>query len=341
MAKVARARTGLILGKFLPPHAGHLYLVDFARAYVEQLTVLVCSLAREPIAGELRFRWMQELCAGPGVTVVHVTDEVPQTPEEHPEFWAIWREIGLRHGKHEVLFASEDYGFRMAEEIGAEYVPVDHARAMVPVSGTLVRAAPLVAWQHLPPPVRAHYVKRVCIFGPESTGKTTLARELAGHYRTVWVPEYARPLLDFKSGRCDETDIPKIARGQMASEDATARRANRVMFCDTDVLTTAVWSDVLFQRCPEWIGEVGRARHYDLTLLLDVDVPWVDDQQRFLQAPSLRRAFYDRCVAALEAAGRKYLVVRGRWDERLNAARAAVDRMLAAQPGGVGDGSER
>ncbi len=83
--------TGLILGKFLPPHLGHVYCAEFARRFVGRLTVLVCSLDREPISGRLRFEWMRELF--PDCDVRHVTDEVPQEPAEHPDFWAIWRDL--------------------------------------------------------------------------------------------------------------------------------------------------------------------------------------------------------------------------------------------------------
>ena len=79
--------TGFLLGKFLPPHRGHQYLIEFARNYVDRLTVLVCTIEQEPIPGRLRYQWMCE--AFPGVDLVHHTDEIPQAPEEHPDFWPI------------------------------------------------------------------------------------------------------------------------------------------------------------------------------------------------------------------------------------------------------------
>ena len=107
--------TGMVLGKFLPPHLGHQYLVNFARHYVEELTVLACSLASEPIPGELRYQWMCELC--PDCRVIHVRDENPQEPHEDPDFWQIWHETIRRvlpEGP-DYFFASEDYGFKLAE----------------------------------------------------------------------------------------------------------------------------------------------------------------------------------------------------------------------------------
>ena len=319
----------MILGKFLPPHLGHVYCAEFARRFVERLTILVCTLDREPIPGRLRFEWTRELF--PDCDVRHVTDDVPQAPADHPDFWSIWRDLIRREmaAGPDFVFASEPYGFPLAEVLGATFIPVDVGRELVPVSGTAIRTDPLQHWRFLPACVRPYFVKRVCVFGPESTGKTTLARDLARHFGTVWVSEFARGLLDHKAGRCDPADIPVIARGQVAAEDAIARQADRVLFCDTDPLTTTIWSDVLFGDCPAWVRAEADRRTYDLYLLTDVDVPWVDDAQRYL--PDRRREFFDRCEAELRKRGRRYVTVRGTWDERRTTAVAAVESLLAAR----------
>ncbi|MBI3463589.1 MAG: AAA family ATPase [Planctomycetes bacterium] len=319
---------GLILGKFLPPHAGHQFLVRFAQNFVERLTVLVCSIEREPIPGKLRCEWMQELF--PQARLVHVTDELPQDPSEHPRFWDLWRETVLRAADEPIdfIFASEDYGYRLAAEVGATFIPVDIARQLVPISGTAIRNQPLANWEYIPECVRPHFVKRICLFGPESTGKSTLARDLAAHFNTVHAAEFARGLLDHKDGVCEPEDIPLIARGQAAAEDALARRANKVIFCDTDLLLTTIWSDVLFGACPAWVRQAAERRHYDLCLLLDVDVPWVDDQQRNL--PHRRSEFFERCRDALQSRRRPYVIIRGAWPERFAQACRAVQQLLDA-----------
>src|SRR5687768_14796348 len=211
--------TGMLLGKFLPPHLGHQYLVDFARHYVDELIVLVCTLAREPIPGGLRFRWMREMFPQANVRLVHVTDDLPQEPADHPQFWDVWRGVVRRYipegSGPDYVFASESYGYKLAEVLGATFIPVDPSRQLVPVSGTAIRTDPMANWKYLPAAVRPYFVRRVCLFGPESTGKTTLAARLAEHFDTVWVSEHARPLLDPKAGVCEESDIPRIARGQV------------------------------------------------------------------------------------------------------------------------------
>ena len=316
----------MILGKFLPPHAGHQHLVQFGLNFAKRLHLLVCTLDREPIPGELRRDWMSELF--PQAQLHHITADLPQEPSEHPQFWDIWREtVQAAVGEPiDYVFASEDYGRRLADELGAQFIPVDVARSGVPISGTAIREAPLRHWEHLPTCVRPYYAKRVCVFGPESTGKSTLARDLAAHFHTVHVPEFARGLLDPKQGECDYDDIAVIARGQAAAEDSLARRANRVLLCDTDLWLTTIWSDVLFGKCPTWIAAEAARRKYDLYLLLDVDVPWVDDAQRYL--PHKRQEFFNRCHELLKRHRLPYQIIRGDWQQRFESARDAVSRLL-------------
>lgn len=319
--------SGLVLGKFMPPHLGHVYLIEFAKAYADDLTVVVGSLEREPIPGALRARWVRELF--PDVNVVHLTDENPQEPHEHPRFWDIWRE-SLRRvvpGPIDHVFASEAYGARLAHELGASFVPVDPAREILPVSGTAIRNDPYAHWAFIPRCVRPYFAIRVSVFGPESTGKTTIAKSLAAHYETVMVPEYARLHLERQSGEIFEDDMPRIARGQIASEDALVRDANRVLICDTDVLATTIWSESLFGRCASWMHDEVERRRYDLTLLTDIDVPWEPDPVRYL--PDDRRTFHARCEAALTANGRHVVKLRGSHEARLSTAIEAIDALLA------------
>jgi HTH-type transcriptional repressor of NAD biosynthesis genes len=316
----------MLLGKFLPPHLGHVYLGEFAARCVDRLTIVVCSLAAEPIPGQLRFGWMRELF--PFDHVVHLTDELPQQPSEHPRFWDLWKASLERvlPGRPDFVFASEDYGRQLAEVLGGTFVPVDRARAAVPASGTAIRTDPMANWDYLPRCVRPYFVKRMCVFGPESTGKSTLARRLADHFKTAWVPEYARTLLESKGGELSAPDMPLIARGQVASEDALARNANRVLICDTDPLTTLIWSETLYGGCDASVREQAEKRTYDLSLLLDVDVPWVADVVRYL--PEDRRGFFDRCEAELARRGRRYVRLSGTWDERFARAVEAVTALI-------------
>ncbi|MBL8143852.1 MAG: ATP-binding protein [Acidobacteria bacterium] len=173
----------------------------------------------------------------------------------------------------------------------------------------------------MPPP------SHVVVFGPESTGKTTLAGDLAAHYATTWAPEYLREYLERKGGACTPDDLPHVVAGQRASVARAAAQACRVVISDTDPLMTLVYSRWYYGEVPAWLADEVNASPPDLYLLLDVDVPWVPDAQR--DEPGHRQELLDACVTALEERHRRYVWIRGTWDERRRAAIAAIDALLA------------
>jgi NadR type nicotinamide-nucleotide adenylyltransferase len=205
-------------------------------------------------------------------------------------------------------------------------MPLDVSGIIDGTSERDVRDNPLAHWSCLPRVVRPHYVKRVCVFGPESTGKSTLALALAEHFGTVAVPEYAKTYIEQTGREIDDQDMLAIARGQCALEDATARDANRVLFCDSDLVTSIIWSGRLVGSVPAWLRTEADRRSYDLYLLTHYDVPWVDDVHRYIPAES--PAFFDRCLLELESRMRRYEQIKGSWDERFALAVAAVERLL-------------
>lgn len=317
---------GLVLGKFLPYHAGHAHLIRTARAQVDALTVLVCSIAREPIPGATRFAWVAE--SHPDCRVVHVAEEVPQAPEDDPAFWPIWTDLVRRHaGAIDVVFSSEAYGDELARRLGARHVCVDRERKAYPVSGEAIRRDPLLNWDYIPPVVRPSYVHRVAILGAESTGKTTLAEQLAAAFHTVWVPEYGRAYCEGRDAReLTLEDHDAIARGQIVDEDRAARSANRVLICDTDVRTTATWSDIIVGSRSEWLARAAATREYSHAILLYDDVPWVSDGTRVLRD---QRAHHTRLLEIeLEQTRQPFTRIRGPFEKRFEQAAAVVENVL-------------
>ena len=331
-----RYRHALVLGKFMPIHAGHVHLIEAAAQQAARVTVLVCTLQREPLAGALRYRWAAETLAHLAtVRVVHVADEVPAQPEDSPDFWAIW--VPLIHASCgtdlDVVFTSEAYGTELGRRLGIAAVCLDPARTTVPVSATRIRTAPLANWAFVPAAVRPHFVQRVALLGAESSGKTTLAAALAAHYATAWVPEFVRDYLNDGPNLAYTTaDLRAIGAGQRALERAYRHLpgplATGLLLCDTDALTTTVWAELYFgeEQAPPALVELALADRYAFTLLLAPDLPWVPDGTR--DQPARRAWFFERLRHWLARAGRPYAVISGAGAARLAQGRAAVDGAL-------------
>ena len=176
-------------------------------------------------------------------------------------------------------------------------------------------------------------LKRIVVFGTESTGKTSLAQKLAAHYDEPWAGEFVREFWDLRGGNISAVDLGTIALGQMANEEGAAARAWRVVFCDTELLTCTLWDDLLFPgECPPWVRAEAeqRARGYALWLLCDADIPFVPDPQRCFPDAAAREDARRLWREALVSRGLPFVEIRGDRAERERTAIAAVDAVLRA-----------
>lgn len=315
---------GLIVGKFYPLHAGHQHLIRVALEQVRELVVVVGDHPRETIPAEVRIGWLRELF--PTVRVERVVDEWGPDSEA-------WGRVCVEcFGGFDLVFTSEEYGPGFAEALGCRHVAVDPPRQLFPVSGTQVREDPWSFWHFLSPPVRSWFCRRIVLVGAESTGKTTLARRLAEHFETLWVPEYGRRYCEefiargevLEAHRWTSAEFEKIAATQRQWEETARRSGPSFIFCDTDAFATAVWHE-------RYVGHphpglLAFNEPPALYLLSGADAPFIQDG---LRDGEQQRAWMDaRFEALLQERGWKYRRLSGSWEERWEQARKAVNGLL-------------
>ncbi len=340
-------RTGLVVGKFWPPHRGHQLLLETAAAQVAELLVLVYANSDSPThPAAVRAQWLRELYRGDeladgariGATPLRIfalsaeADGVPPDAADDDtqrEFVQQWL---ARQGQQvEVVFSSEAYGPGFAAYLGVPHVAVDNARTQVPVSGTRVRADATALAAYLHPLVAAQLgvvppapVPRAVFLGAESSGKSTLCAALAEACGTIWVPEYGRTLHEQKNGNLAYEDLLYIARRHAELEDEAAAQARGVLFCDTNAATTALYSYYYFHRCDPALRAMAAVcgQRYAHTFVCAPTVPFEQDGWR---GPEALRSFqHGTILMQLDFYGIPYTLVEGTVAGRVAQVRAAL-----------------
>lgn len=172
---------------------------------------------------------------------------------------------------------------------------------------------------------------KIVMFGPESTGKTTLSQQLARYYNSVWVPEYAREYLQNKWNNerktCEPDDLLPIAVGQMKLENDLAQKTDTVLICDTDLLETKVYSEAYYNgTCDPLIEKYALLNAYDLYFLTYIDTPWEADDLR--DKPHERERMFKAFEQALITHNKPYVLLKGNLKDRLNEATKHIDKLI-------------
>lgn len=166
-------------------------------------------------------------------------------------------------------------------------------------------------------------ILKIAIVGGESTGKSTMSAYLAEHYHTVWVPEYAREYCEKLTEPPTWQDEINMFEGQLALENSLIGQANRILICDTTFITVKIWSDHMFGKAPQQVVDELSRHHYDLYLLLNIDLPWQDDPLR--DFPDKREHFMQVWHEELKAIDANYVLISGIGPERYRHAIQAID----------------
>lgn len=349
---------GLIVGKFYPPHAGHEYLIRTAARHCRHVTVTVLGSQVESISLAHRIAWLRDIFgAHPHVRVVGEMDDIRIDYADE----AVWqahiaimrtavqqadREFGQAPDV-DAVFSSEHYGTRMAGYFAAHAVCLDQARSLYPLSGTAVRNDIARYWLQLAPAVRAGLALRVVVLGAESSGTTTLVRDLVAALQarggswglTRAVAEYGReysanllavaraslPQCRPQQLQWQEQDFVDIAGEQTRMENSAAADGGPVLICDTDALATCIWHERYMGYRSSAVAAIAAALPpRALYLLTDhADVPFEDDGLR--DGEHLRPWMTQRFGEVLAGGETLWFTVSGLREQRCRSALQAID----------------
>jgi len=342
---------GLVVGKFYPPHAGHLRLVTTAAERCDRVTVVVAAATWESLDLGRRVDWLGwHAAAIPHVAVTGVMDDHPVDYSD-PLVWDAHMEVFLGAIDEvnpgvpvDAVFTGEPYGDEMARRLGAEHIRLE--RPGPRPSGTVLRTNPADAWDDLLPAARVGLAHRIVVVGAESTGTTTLAHQLADHYGAAFVPEYGRTWSAAKLAEArarshgtggaspglgdlvwTSAEFTRIAARQTAEIDRAATE-RPVVVADTDALATSIWHARYVGGPHQPALELAGQNPPDLYLLTTPDgVPFVDDGLRDGEhvRTDMTRAF----EAALESCGVPWSAVSGDRDARVARSAELIDELLS------------
>ncbi len=323
-------KTGLVLGKFYPLHKGHIGLIEFAEARCTELFVLICASDKETISGEIREKWLHETFKDSLkiklIVFNYSENDFPNTSVSSQEVSKIWA-VPIRKfiPKLDYIFSSEQYGFYLAEYLNCEHIPYEFQRESHQISATQIRQNPIKYWQEIAPAAKPYFVKKVCIIGTESTGKSILTIRLSEYYNVNFVPEMAREIIE-ETDECTPKHLQEIAILHAKTIQEKVQKTNGLLFVDTDLNITRSYAKFLFQEelnVPDWVEEINR---FDLYLFLENDVPFVQDGTRLDEdRRNILNQFHKATFASRNISVK---IITGNWEEKFLKAIELVDSLI-------------
>jgi len=311
-------KKGLVFGKFMPLHKGHLGLIQFALRSCDHLTIILCYTNNEPITGTIRLEWIKNALENiNNITIVPFEYDdllLPNTSASSRNVSKLWaaafKELAPAT---DIIFTSEPYGEYVAEYMDIQHRSFDEEKRIVPVSASQVRQQPFKYWNFLPPSVQPWFVKKICLVGTESTGKSSLTAKLASHFNTNYVPEMGREVVAV-TDNCTYADLLRIASQHARMISGKLSEANKLLFIDTDINITASYSEFLFNKklaIEKWIED---ANQFDLYLFLEPDCEYVQDGTRL--SVQMRNKLSEHHKKFFQDKEINFISIDGDWENR-------------------------
>lgn len=339
-----RYEVGMYGGSFDPLHVGHIHDIIRASAMCRELYVVIswCH-GRESVSKEIRYRWiLNSIKHLDNVRILLVEDKAVSKEEYNTNFY--W-EKGAQDIKNligkpiDIVFCGTDYlGTNRFESLYCPESVVHYFdRTEVPISSTDIRTWALKNWDYIPEVCREYYAQKVLIVGGESTGKSTLVQNLALAYNTKYVSEVGRDTCEYAGGEqfMIADDLYENILRQKINVLDMAKNVNRILFVDTDAITTMFYSYFLLgedkenlEKCVNLAKAVNDICRWDLVLFLEPDVDFVQDGTRSEEIQSDREKYSNQIKKLLDQAGVNYHSVNGTYLERFDKVKKLIEEKL-------------
>lgn len=330
--KMKQYKGGLVIGKFYPFHKGHEYLIQTAIDHSDTVTVVICQTDAYKIPVKIRAGWIKNTFPGVKVKVLNHDQSLDSNSTDISKTWA---DITVKFLGYipDCVFSSEEYGEPYSKYMGSKHVLVDLPRQQVPISATKIRGDMDNNWSYLSNEAKGYFAKKIVVLGAESTGTTTLARELAKKLNTVWVPEYGRTYYEGKMtsdqlNNWQTNEFVHIAEIQNAMEKALAKKANKFLICDTDSFATEIWHERYVGNMSNEIKKISSKVKSNLYIVTNTDIPFIQDGTR--DGEHIRQKMHERFVEVLKERKQNYIVVSGSVEKRLSESVFAISKITTS-----------
>ncbi|WMY96197.1 MAG: multifunctional transcriptional regulator/nicotinamide-nucleotide adenylyltransferase/ribosylnicotinamide kinase NadR [Arsenophonus sp.] len=323
------SKIGIIFGKFYPLHTGHIYLIQRACSQLDKLYIILChdekydksifldsSMSQQPTVSD-RLRWLLQTFKYQKNICIHSFDE--HGIEAYPYGWELWstemkKFLIKKNIQPQWIYSGEIKDVPYYKKyFGINVILIDPNHTFMNISGRQIRKDPFRYWEYIPTEVKPFFVRKVVILGGESSGKSTLVNKLANIFNTTSAWEYGRDYIFSHLGG-DEmalqySDYDKIALGHLQYIDFAVKYANKVVFIDTDFITTQAFCQQYEGKAHPFVQALIDEYRFDLVILLENNTPWVSDGLRSLGTDKERIKFQNLLINLLLKNAVEFVVV--------------------------------
>ena len=319
---------GVIIGNFLPLHNGSLTLCKVAQSLSKNLLIILTNNKNDPIPLEVRVGWLKY--EFPKAIIKKVDGKA--TLSYLSNIKCILDNISVNSASCEFhLYSSDTYAAKIAEELKIKYTILDPDRLAQNIRSNTLLTDPYSQWFEMPFSVRLSLIKRLVLIGPESVGKSTLAKKIKSAFSPQpFLPEYGRPYEIFREpGPYHDHEFENIVSVHAAHRKALLPFSGPIFIEDTDELATAVWVEMLKQKqLPSIEKKITLPFHY---LLMDPTVPFSQEKTRYFDKEK-RDEFFKKIKNKLEHYNASYQILTGSWDDREIEAKKVIQKLLSKKP---------